>query len=133
VVRSAVGALVGGGTLWIVGFTHARLSAVLGRDFPHWPGEGEALPRPLSLDYWTWFPGVGFGDVKLLAMIGAVLGPFGVIETIVVASLAGLGFGVVAMLGRDRWDAPFGFAPAIAVGAALAFLLPLEMHWIRLF
>ena len=133
VARSAIGALVGGGTLWIVGFTHARLSAALGREFPHWPGEGEALPRPASLDYWTWFPGVGFGDVKLLAMIGAVLGPFGVIETIVVASLAGLVFGVVAMLGRERWDAPFGFAPAIAVGAVLAFLMPLELHWIARF
>jgi hypothetical protein len=44
----------------------------MGRRFPHWPGEGEAMPQPASLDYWTWFPGVGFGDVKLLAMIGGI-------------------------------------------------------------
>ena len=57
VMRSLVGALVGGGTLWIVGFVHARLSAATGRRFPHWPGDGEELPRPASIDYWTWFPG----------------------------------------------------------------------------
>jgi leader peptidase (prepilin peptidase)/N-methyltransferase len=133
VMRSLVGALVGGGTFWIVGFTHARLSAVMGRRFPHWPGEGEALPKPGSLDYWTWFPGVGFGDVKLLAMIGAVLGPFGVIETIVVASLAGLVFGGLAMLLHRRWNAPFGFGPAIALGALLALLVPFDLRWIPVF
>ena len=71
----ALGAALGAGSLWIVGFVHARLSVALGRSFPHWPGEGEAPPRPGSLDYWIWFPGLGFGDVKLLAMVGAFLGP----------------------------------------------------------
>ena len=32
---------------------------------------------------------MGFGDVKLLAMIGAFLGPVGVVETIVAASASG--------------------------------------------
>jgi leader peptidase (prepilin peptidase)/N-methyltransferase len=128
--HSLVGALVGGGTLWIVGFGHARLSAAMGRRFPHWPGEGEALPRPASLDYWTWFPGVGFGDVKLLAMIGAVLGPFGVVQTIVLASLAGLVFGLVALLVNRHWNAPFGFGPAIAAGALLALLVPIDLRWL---
>jgi leader peptidase (prepilin peptidase)/N-methyltransferase len=128
--RSAFGALVGAGALWIVGFLHARVSATLGRTFAHWPGEGEALPRPASLDYWTWFPGVGFGDVKLLAMIGAVLGPLGVLEAIVLASLAGLAFGLVFALARRTLDAPFGFAPAIAVGALLALLVPDSFAWL---
>ena len=66
-LRSALaGAALGGGLLWIVGFAHARVSQALGREFEHWPGEGEALPKFASLDYWTWFPGLGFGDVKLM-------------------------------------------------------------------
>jgi leader peptidase (prepilin peptidase)/N-methyltransferase len=124
VLRSGAGALLGGGLLWVVGFTHARVSAALGRHFAHWPGEGEALPTPGSADYWLWFPGVGLGDVKLLAMIGAVVGPVGVLETILAASLAGLVLGVGWALVTGRWNAPFGFAPALAVGALVVILVP---------
>jgi leader peptidase (prepilin peptidase)/N-methyltransferase len=123
VAQSAVGALMGGGVLWLVGFVHARVSVALGRRFAHWPGEGAEVPRPGQLDYWIWFPGVGFGDVKLLAMIGAVLGPEGVLETILVASLAGLALGLVWALATRRWNAPFGFGPAIATGALVVLLL----------
>ena len=87
-------------------------------------------PRFGSLDYWTWFPGVGFGDVKLLAMIGAVLGPFGVLEAIVLASLVGLAVGLLVTLSRRTWNTPFGFAPAIAVGALLALLAPDPFAWL---
>ena len=130
ILRAVAGALLGGGLLWIVGFAHARVSSVLGRRFEHWPGEGEPLPRFGSLDYWTWFPGVGFGDVKLLAMIGAVLGPAGVLETIVIASLAGLVVGALVTLSRRTWNTPFGFGPAIAVGALLALLAPDPLAWL---
>jgi len=123
-IHSGLGALVGGGALWSVGFVHARLNTTLGRRFKHWPGPGEEIPKPLSLDYWIWFPGVGFGDVKLLAMIGAVLGPIGVMETILVASLMGLVLGVGWALVTREWNAPFGFGPAIAAGALLVVLLP---------
>lgn len=126
-MRSAAGALLGGGLLWLVGFAHARLAVATGRRFEHWPGEGEAPPRPGSLDYWTWFPGVGFGDVKLLAMIGAVLGPLGVLQTILLASLAGLVFGLVWAAIHRSLRAPFGFGPAIAVGALAVVLLPLRL------
>jgi leader peptidase (prepilin peptidase)/N-methyltransferase len=122
--RSAMGALLGGGSLWLVGFAHARLTVATGRRFDHWPGEGEELPRPTSLDYWIWFPGVGFGDVKLLAMIGAVLGPIGVLETILVASLLGLALGLCWVVVTRSWNAPFGFGPAIAAGALLVLLAP---------
>jgi len=121
---SGLGALVGGGALWSVGFVHARLSTALGRRFEHWPGPGEQIPKPASLDYWIWFPGVGFGDVKLLAMIGAVLGPFGAMETIMAASLMGLVLGLGWALATRKWNAPFGFGPAIAAGALLVVLLP---------
>jgi leader peptidase (prepilin peptidase)/N-methyltransferase len=126
-LRSAAGALVGGGVLWAVGFIHARVSAAAGRSFEHWPGEGEELPRPSSLDYWIWFPGLGFGDVKLLAMIGAVLGPVGVLETILAASIAGLALGLAWALVARSWNSPFGFGPAIAVGALFVVLVPLRL------
>ena len=67
-LSSLVGAVLGGGLLWAVGFVHARVSVWTGRQFAHWPGEGEDIPRPGSLDYWVWFPGLGFGDVKLMAI-----------------------------------------------------------------
>jgi leader peptidase (prepilin peptidase) / N-methyltransferase len=122
--RAALGAAVGGGVLWMVGFAHARVSVALGRQFDHWPGDGEALPRPASLDYWTWFPGLGFGDVKLLAMIGASVGVVGVVRTILLAAVVGLALGLGYVLVRRRFDAPFGFAPAIAVGALLVVIFP---------
>jgi leader peptidase (prepilin peptidase) / N-methyltransferase len=121
-VHALLGALTGGGLFWLVGFLHARISTALGREFEHWPGEGEPLPRPRSLDYWVWFPGVGFGDVKLLAMIGAVLGPIGVLQTIFLASLVGLVLGLAFAALTRSLQAPFGFAPAIAVGALLVVL-----------
>jgi leader peptidase (prepilin peptidase)/N-methyltransferase len=121
---SLVGALLGGGSLWLVGFVHARVSSLMGRHFAHWPGEGEELPTPRSLDYWVWFPGVGFGDVKLLAMIGAVLGPMGVLETILLASVSGLVLGLSWAVATRRLAAPFGFGPAIAAGALVVLLVP---------
>ena len=51
------------------------------------------------------------------------------IQTILAAALAGLllGFGWLAV--SRRLDAPFGFAPAIAVGALLVVLFP--GAWLR--
>ena len=122
--QSVLGALIGGGTLWTLGFVHARVSVLLGRRFDHWPGEGEPLPTPRSLDYWTWFPGMGFGDVKLLGMIGAFLGPLGVLVTILAASFVGLFLGLGWAALQGRFSSPFGFGPAIAVGALIALLVP---------
>ncbi len=122
--RAALGALLGGGLLWLVGFVHARASVAFGRTFEHWPGEGEDVPTPGQADYWLWFPGLGLGDVKLMAAIGAFLGPVGVLETIVAASLLGLLLGLAwAALTRDG-GGPFGFGPAIAAGALAVALIP---------
>jgi leader peptidase (prepilin peptidase)/N-methyltransferase len=123
--HSAAGALLGGGSLWFVGFAHARLSQALGREFEHWPGPGEAVPKFPSLDYWTWFPGLGFGDVKLMAAVGAFLGPLGVAQAILVAALLGLVLGGVAWAARRGASAPFGFGPAIAAAALIVAAVPL--------
>jgi len=123
-LRSMLGALIGAGILWVVAFVHARVSVALGRTFEHWPGEGEPLPRFSEADYWLWFPGMGLGDVKLLGMIGAVLGPIGVIDTILASSLAGLALGITQALAGAAFSRPFGFAPAIALGAIATLFLP---------
>jgi leader peptidase (prepilin peptidase)/N-methyltransferase len=124
--RSVIGAFVGGGVLWMVAFLHARVSVAMGRKFEHWPGEGADNPKPNEADYWLWFPGLGLGDVKLLGMIGAVVGPAGVLDTILASSLVGLILGGAQALARGALGRPFGFAPAIAVGTvAILFLPPL--------
>jgi leader peptidase (prepilin peptidase)/N-methyltransferase len=123
-LRSLLGAAIGGGLLWLVAFLHARISVALGRHFEHWPGEGESLPTPREADYWLWFPGLGLGDVKLLAMIGAVVGPVGVLDTILASSLVGLLLGAVQALAGGALGRPFGFAPAIAVGTLATLFLP---------
>jgi prepilin signal peptidase PulO-like enzyme (type II secretory pathway) len=110
--------------LWLVAFIHARISVALGREFDHWPGEGESLPRPGEADYWLWFPGMGLGDVKLLGMIGAVVGAVGVLDTILASSVIGLVLGGGQALARGALGEPFGFAPSIALGAIASLFLP---------
>jgi leader peptidase (prepilin peptidase)/N-methyltransferase len=122
-VRALAGALFGGGALWAVGFAHARLATALGRRFEHWPGP-EGPPRRWSADWWLWFPGMGLGDVKLLAAIGAFLGPAGVLDSVLLASLLGIALGGALALRRGSLAAPFGFAPALALGALAVVLLP---------
>jgi leader peptidase (prepilin peptidase)/N-methyltransferase len=122
---SLLGGVLGGALLWSVAFFHARISVALGRRYEHWPGEGEEPPGPASADYYLWFPGMGLGDIKLLAMVGVFLGPWGVLLTILFASLLGLLLGVASAIATRSFSTPFGFGPAIAVGALVALLAPL--------
>jgi leader peptidase (prepilin peptidase) / N-methyltransferase len=66
--------------------------------------------------------GMGMGDVKLAALIGLVLGSFGLSYVAVAAGAAilagGLGAMAVLAAGRRRTTIPFG--PYLAVGAAVA-------------
>jgi leader peptidase (prepilin peptidase) / N-methyltransferase len=93
---SLIGILLGGGSLWLIAEGYYR---------------------------WRKVEGMGMGDVKMLAMIGAVLGWRAVIVTLVLASCSGALVGV-AMLSRAKdgmkYALPFGtFLSAGALAASL--------------
>lgn len=78
---------------------------------------------------WIWFVwkgvlGMGMGDVKMLAMVGAFLGWRGVIATLFLASLAGSAVGI-ALMARGRLHLqsklPFGVFLSIAAVATLFY------------
>jgi leader peptidase (prepilin peptidase) / N-methyltransferase len=94
-VGAVVGAIIGGGLLWAVGEAYLRLRGV---------------------------EGMGFGDVKMMAMVGAFLGAPLALFTIMVGSLIGSIVGLLMMRfgGKSRdYELPFGtflsFAGVIAV------------------
>jgi leader peptidase (prepilin peptidase)/N-methyltransferase len=93
---SVLGALLGGGILYAIAEGYYR---VRGED------------------------GLGMGDVKMLAMIGAFLGWQGMLLTLVLASFAGaaVGVGMIALRrGSMKYALPFG--TFLAVGALVAML-----------
>jgi leader peptidase (prepilin peptidase)/N-methyltransferase len=118
---SAIGAAVGGGILWLVAWSYERTTGT---------------------------EGMGLGDVKLLAMIGAFLGWQAIPVILIVASMGGSVAGVVVIFGRRGrrqmarvgrifgWRAvptfarraarrtaiPFG--PFLALGAVVALYVP---------
>jgi leader peptidase (prepilin peptidase)/N-methyltransferase len=72
------------------------------------------------------------GDVKLLAMIGALIGWQGVLFTIFIGSLAGSLIGFILVFAQRRKDlklaVPFG--PFLSVGAILyVFAGPELIYW----
>jgi leader peptidase (prepilin peptidase)/N-methyltransferase len=94
-VAAVVGAAVGAGGLWLVAFLYEKIAG---------------------------HEGMGLGDVKMLGMIGAFLGPWGVLVTILAASLSGsvVGIFLIATGAGDRkLRLPFGVF--LAVGAVLAW------------
>lgn len=68
--------------------------------------------------------GLGFGDVKLIAMVGAFLGLRGALLTLILGSVVGtvLGYGYIKLTGKDTatYELPFG---TFLGAAALAMLL----------
>jgi leader peptidase (prepilin peptidase)/N-methyltransferase len=78
------------------------------------------------LVYWlvTKREGMGGGDVKLLAMIGAFLGLGGVWVTVVVASVVGTIVGLIVMIRRgDTTRMPIVFGPFLSLGAVTYVLI----------
>ena len=60
--------------------------------------------------------GLGGGDVKLLAALGAALGPLGLLLALRWIALSG---GVLALIARARGRADLAYGPAIAFGLAV--------------
>jgi leader peptidase (prepilin peptidase)/N-methyltransferase len=118
---SAIGAAVGGGILWLVAWSYERTTGT---------------------------EGMGLGDVKLLAMVGAFLGWQAIPVILIVASMGGSVAGVVVIFGRRgrrqmaRVGRTFGwravptfarraarrtaipFGPFLALGAVVALYVP---------
>jgi leader peptidase (prepilin peptidase)/N-methyltransferase len=92
--RAAAGALLGGGILFAVAWTYERATGRVG---------------------------MGGGDIKLLAMVGAFLGWQGVLLTLLLGSLVGSAIGIAIMLARGadaKLAIPFG--PFLSIGAFVA-------------
>lgn len=93
-MSSLIGVLVGGGLLFVMGEAYYRLRGV---------------------------EGLGMGDVKMLAMIGAFLGWRQVWVVLFLASVTGAAIGLAVMAGRGRsfrTRLPFGTFLAVAAFAA---------------
>jgi leader peptidase (prepilin peptidase) / N-methyltransferase len=93
-LASLIGAIVGGGSLWLIAEVYYRLRQE---------------------------EGLGMGDVKMLAMIGAFVGWPLTIVTLMMASIAGSIVGVILIASRKgdmKYALPFG--TFLAMGAALA-------------
>lgn len=75
--------------------------------------------------------GMGGGDIKLIAMIGAFLGWKGMLLTIFLAALAGsvAGLFLIFIRGRDRAQ-PIPFGPFLALGAMVSLFWGAEiLNW----
>jgi len=104
VVESVLGILVGGGSLFLVAWLYHLL---------------------------TKKEGMGGGDIKLLAMIGAVIGWKGVLFTIFVASAVGTLAGMLIMLKtRKTMKLAVPFGPFLAIGGITYILFgPQLINW----
>jgi leader peptidase (prepilin peptidase)/N-methyltransferase len=108
-LSAVLGAALGGGGLWLVAFVYEKAA---GRE------------------------GMGLGDVKMLGMAGAFLGPYGVVVTVFVASLLGSAVGlalIAARRGSMKMALPFGVFLAVGAVAALYFGQPLVAAYRSLF
>jgi leader peptidase (prepilin peptidase)/N-methyltransferase len=93
-----------------------------------------AGPGVLLLVWWFYLKvrkkeGLGLGDVKLLAMIGATFGPEAACFTILVGSIIGAVIGAAILMARKgSFGTYLPFGPYLAL-AASAYLLDLHSVW----
>ena len=77
---------------------------------------------------WRGVHGLGLGDVKFFAAIGAWVGPFGLPSVLLAASFSGLVFALLRQFvqGRHSADSRLAFGPHLAIGTgAVWFYGPL--------
>lgn len=86
---------------------------------------GGGVLYAIAAGYYVWRreEGLGMGDVKMLAMIGAFLGWQAVLLTLVLSSISGAVIGV-AMMALQRGDMKYAlpFGTFLAIGALVAML-----------
>jgi leader peptidase (prepilin peptidase)/N-methyltransferase len=104
-LRSFVGALVGAGIIYMAGFI---FDLVYFRILKKPPVDGETSS-------------MGFGDVKLMAMIGAFLGPGKAVLTFFLAPFPGAAVGIINLIFKKSHVIPYG--PFLSLAAILSFLL----------
>lgn len=81
-------------------------------------GGGSLLLVAMTYNLFTKKEGMGGGDIKLLAMVGAFVGWKGVLFTIFMASVAGTLVGVIMMLKtRSGLKMALPFGPFLSIGA----------------
>lgn len=68
--------------------------------------------------------GIGFGDMELLAGIGAVVGIGGMWESVMIASFTGVCIGGIIAFYKGNTRVLIPFAPFLAIGATISFLYP---------
>ena len=94
-------------------------------------GGGSLLAVAWGYQLITGKDGMGGGDIKLLAMIGAFLGWKGVLFTLMASSLIGTAVGIVVMMRSGKgmkMAVPFG--PFLSMGAIIyIFLGPQLIEW----
>ena len=117
-------------------YTAQMILSLAGAQWPAWANSvaesavGAALPALLLwFGGWVYFKvrhreGLGFGDVKLIAMVGAFLGLRGSLVTLILGSFAGsvIGYSYIKLAGKDpdTFELPFGsFLGAAALVAAV--------------
>ncbi len=115
-LRGGIGELLWRGAPWVGSLLEAGLGAVL-TSGALWT-MGWAYGKIRHRD------GLGFGDVKMVAMIGAFLGLMGALATLmvggIVATVAGLGYIYWAKKDASTFELPFGtFLGVAAISVAL--------------
>lgn len=106
-VDALFGAALGGGLLWLVGEVYLK---------------------------WRGREGMGFGDVKMMAMVGVFFGPLRTFLTILVGSLLGSVLGLLFILLRRKdsdYELPFGTFLGIAALLVIFFGTPVVDWYLR--